>query len=241
MTVLWVEKTWMEIRDELAAGAPVLIPVGCVEEHGPHLPTGTDLFQAYHVCVETAERVSGLVLPPLHHGQCSSTRNFPGSISLSASTLRSMFIEILEGVIRSGAGKIMIVTGHAGSVHMASIKDACRETVEMHPTLKLWFLTDYDIAEKITKGNDEFNQRDGHAGDIETSRMLHINPSIVKEIPVGGPPGFEPFRVIPDPETCFPDGLMADPTLASADKGREVNDAIVEKLVELLMSDQAGS
>ena len=59
MTVLWVEKTWMDIRDELSGGAPVLIPVGCVEEHGPHLPTGTDLFQADHVCVETAKRVTG--------------------------------------------------------------------------------------------------------------------------------------------------------------------------------------
>ena len=226
----------MEIRDELAAGAPVLIPVGCVEEHGPHLPTGTDLFQAYHVCVEAAKRADGIVLPPLYHGQCSSTRNFPGSISLSASTLRSMFLEILDGTVRSGARRIMIVTGHAGSVHMASIKDACRETVEADPTLKLWFLTDYDIAERIIRGDERFNQKDGHAGDIETSRMLAIDPSMVKDVPKGGPPKFDPFLVVADPESGFPDGLMADPTGASALKGREVNERIVDRLVELITS-----
>lgn len=234
MRVLWEENDWMTIRDSLNRGAPVILPCGCVEEHGPHLPVGTDLFQAYHVAVEVAARTDGLVLPPFHYGHSSSTRNFPGSIVISANTLRSMTVEVLQGVIRSGARKILILTGHAGSTHMATMRDAAREVAEKNLDVIIYYLTDYEIAADIVKGDPRFPALDGHAGDIETSRIMAIDPDLVKDPPKGSFPDFPPHRILPDPESYFPSGLMGDPENADPEKGEYLNGRIVDYLVDLL-------
>ncbi|MGA1821740.1 MAG: creatininase family protein [Thermoplasmatota archaeon] len=237
MRVLWEENDWMTIRDSLDRGAPVILPCGCVEEHGPHLPVGTDLFQAYHVALQVAARTDGMVLPPFHYGHSSSTRNFPGSIVISAGTLRSMTKDVLEGVVSSGARKILILTGHAGSTHMAVMRDAAREVVENHEEVIIYYLTDYEIAAELIRKDPRFPPADGHAGDIETSRMMDIYPELVGKPPEGSFPRFPPHRILPDPESYFPTGLMGDPENADPGKGAFLNDRIVEYLVDLLSGD----
>ena len=232
--VLWEELGWEAIRDRLESGSPVILPVGCVEEHGPHLPVGTDLMQAYHVSLEVARRTGGIVLPPFHYGHSSSTRNFPGSIPISTLTLASLTEEVIEGVIRSGASRILVLTGHAGSAHMAVMKDSLRKIAERHPDVRLWFLTDYEIADRLVEDDRRFPDRDGHAGDIETSRMMAVATELVGIPPKKSFPEFPRHRVLPDPESHFPTGIMGDPEDASAEKGKFLNLQIVDYLVSLI-------
>ena len=233
-SVLWEKHSWIEIKKKLEKGAPVLLPMGCLEEHGPHLPVGTDLFQAYNVSINVARRVEGLVLPPFHYGHSSSTRNFPGSLVISADTLRSLTRDVITGVIRSGGKFILINTGHAGSTHMSTIKDTLREIAEENPDVKIFFLTDYEIAEKLAAGDERFPENDGHAGDIETSRMMDINEELVSDPPKPYFPDFPPHRVLSDPEKYFPEGVMGDPTDATREKGRYINEKIEDYLVNLI-------
>jgi creatinine amidohydrolase len=235
--VLWEENRWEEIEEKLQGGAPVILPVGCVEEHGPHLPVGTDLFQAYYVSIKVAERVGGLVLPPFHYGHSSSTRNFPGSVTISAETLRSLTRDVIGNVIRMGARLILVNTGHAGSTHMAAMKDTLRELAEESPEVKILFLTDYEIAGKMASDDDRFPDKDGHAGDVETSRMMEIKPDLVTGTPEASFPDFPRHRVLPNPERYFQSGLMGDPSAANPEKGRYINGGIIEYLVSLLESE----
>jgi creatinine amidohydrolase len=217
---------------------PLLIPVGIVEEHGPHLPLDTDSIQAVATCEEVRERTGWLVAPLLAYGNCSSTRNFPGSFSLRFDTLRALAVDLLLDCHRHGLRTVAFVSGHAGGAHMRALKLAAEEVVERHEEMRVFVLCDYELLggfdAKAAAGVD-LPRWDGHAGAMETSRMLALRPDLVK-------PGLAPahqvrfpdFLVEKHPERHFPSGVMWDPTLASAALGRAANRHIADGLVEVV-------
>lgn len=117
----------------LSPKPPLLVPVGIVEEHGPHLPLDTDTIQAVATCEAVAERTGAIVAPALAYGNCSSTRNFPGSFSLSFDTVRAIAREILLDCRRHEIATVAFVSGHAGGAHMRALKLAAEEVVALHP------------------------------------------------------------------------------------------------------------
>jgi creatinine amidohydrolase len=210
----------------------VVLPIGATEEHGSHLPLGTDSFQGEEVVRRVAERFGALVLPPVRYGECRSTRNFPGTISLRSETVQAVVTDIVSELARNGVRRVLVLSGHAGSGHMAAIKLGAHRAVEANPELRAMVLSDYDIAYDLA--GKEFPADDGHAGQIETSRVLGIRPELVgQDRPVGAtrPPR---FMVLPDPERFIPTGVMGDPRNASSEKGRRIDDYIVEKLCSLI-------
>ena len=224
------ELTSREFEAAVKEDPLVILPVGATEEHGSHLPLGTDSFQAEEVVRRVAERFGALVLPPVRYGECRSTRNFPGTISLRSETVQAIITDIVSELARNGVRKVLVLSGHAGSGHMAAIKLGAHRAVEANPELRAMVLSDYDIAYDLA--GKEFPANDGHAGQIETSRVLGIMPDLVgPDRPVGAtrPPR---FMVLPDPERFIPTGVMGDPTGASAEKGRRIDDYVVEKLCD---------
>jgi creatinine amidohydrolase len=212
----------------------VLLPLGAVEEHGAHLPLCTDSVQPEYIVEKVAAKLPGTVIiaPPLRYANCATTRNFPGTISLSFDALRAIMADILSELCRNGIRRIVVVSGHAGGAHMAALRLAGDKTVSDVPDLKLMILSDYDIAYEL-KGK-EFDERDGHAGTIETSRVMAIKPKLVKMRGVrnyGRPPK---YMVNLHPEQYFPSGVMGDPTKASPAQGRRINEYIIKGLVELI-------
>src|SRR3989338_1886315 len=107
------ELTKDEFAAAMRAGRWLLLPFGAVEQHGPHLPLGTDLFYAEHICAAVAERIHGLVAPPLPYGVCRTMRNFPGTISLTPATLGAVVREVVAEYIRHGGRRFALITGHA--------------------------------------------------------------------------------------------------------------------------------
>lgn len=216
---------------------PILVPVGIVEEHGPHLPLDTDTIQAVATCEEVAERLGCLVAPAIAYGNCSSTRNFPGSFSLSFDTVRSIAREILLDCDRHGLRVVAFVSGHAGGAHMRALKLAAEEVVEERPHMRVYVLSDYELLDgfdaKAAAGVD-IPRWDGHAGGMETSRMLALRPDLVRSGAAAHRVHFPEFLVEPHPERHFPTGVMGDPTLASAALGRAANRWIADRLVEVL-------
>jgi creatinine amidohydrolase len=212
----------------------VLLPLGAVEEHGAHLPLCTDSVQPEYIVEKVAARLSGTVLiaPPFRYANCSTTRNFPGTISLSFDALRAVMVDILSELCRNGIRRIVVVTGHAGGAHMAALRIAGESVVQRTTDLKLMVLSDYDIAYEL-KGK-EFDARDGHAGTIETSRVMAIKPKLVKKRGVRNYNRSPRFMVVPDPEKYFPSGVMGDPTKASPAQGRRINEYIIKGLTELI-------
>jgi len=230
------ELTMPEAEEAAKKGKVVIIPCGSVEEHGKHLPLCTDSLQAEYVAAEAAQRTGCLVAPPLKYGLCSSTRNFPGTVTITFDSLRSIMTDILEDFIRNGFRKLLVITGHAGGSHMTALKIAAKTVVMRHQNdavkPRIMVCSDYDFAYDL-KGK-EFDERDSHAGTIETSRVMAIRGDLVKGKGETSYPNLPRFEVVADPERYFPTGVMGDPTVASAEKGQKINEYVIEQIVKLV-------
>jgi len=236
---LWFDELSMkEVESKAKTRTVVIIPVGSIEEHGDHLPLCTDSLQPEYVALEVAKKTRCLVAPPLRYGVCNSARGFPGTISVTFNSLYIMTRDILEEFIRNHFTRILVLSGHAGQSHMAALRLAAQEVVWNHEKVspekrpRIMVCSDYDFAYEL-KGK-YFSEKDGHAGTIETSRIMAIRSELIKARGTKGFPKFPRFEIVADPERYFPSGIIGDPTAASAEKGRMINKYVVKEVVKLV-------
>lgn len=233
-----MELMWMTMEDariKQAAGTAVIVPFGTVEQHGPHLPLSTDTLQAAAVAEKAAKMAGAVVAPPVHYGQCSSTRNHPGTITISANTLRFIAMDIMTSLSKHGFKKIILFSGHAGRIHMSALREAAETFIQADSSIKLAVVCDLDLVMEVS-GDLLETPRDGHAGEIETSRMMYLHPDAV-----GVPPGEEypelpPGHIVPDPENYWPGGVWGNPQAATAEKGRIIVERSAEALAKIVQS-----
>lgn len=127
---IWAELTRTEIAQARDAGALVVIPTGATEQHGDHLPTGTDNFLAQSVAELAAARTSGLrvlVTPPVSVGFSPHHLSWPGTLSLRLDTYLSMVRDVAMSVINAGFQRAVLVNGHGGN--SAPLRALCGELV----------------------------------------------------------------------------------------------------------------
>jgi creatinine amidohydrolase len=226
-------------KDEFAVaiqeGRWVLLPFGTMEAHGPHLPLSTDLLQAEHICAAVATRVNGLVAPPLPHGVCRTFRNFPGTISLTPTTLEAVVREILAELVRHGARKFALITGHAEPAQMEAMREAALPLVNADPALTVLTIGPYDFLDPVRREAGLVGA-DGHAGSIETSGMLVVAEELVRmdRIPKVTRPRLSRFRVMANPETEFPTGVRGDTSKVSRELGERTVQHLVTEIANLL-------
>ncbi len=220
-------------------GAPVVLPMGSTETHGPALPMGDHLL-AEAVAIRIAERHGGaLVAPVVPFGGADFFRGVPGAVALSHATLAALLREVLENLAAGGFPRALIVNGHGGSI--PAIEEAQRAAPVPVPALHIWRAAAGWQAE--LGGPAEAL---GHGGDPIASVALHLLPGLcrperlaARRAPPGralGVPlaGFGALRLggvefhLPTPiESLAPGGVQAaDPRGASAERGA----AIVERL-----------
>ena len=229
-----MEMTSPEFGEAAKAGRLFILPYGAMEEHGPHLPLATDTYQPQSVARELAVRMDGVILPTVHYGLCQSTANFPGTITISFDTLRALTREIFQELVRHSVRDVVLISGHAGRTHMAALKLAADEVVKENDdgVFRPMVLTDYDLAYGLL-GN-EFPADDGHSGEIETSRIMLLRPELVKGTAEDELPDFPKFLVVKHPEKLFPSGVWGYPTRATAEKGKRLNEYIVDELEKVV-------
>jgi creatinine amidohydrolase len=207
----------------------LILPVGALEAHGPHLPLGSDQFQAEATAEALADRLDALVAPPLPYGSCPGTRSFPGTVSLSLATLSGLTREVLLEYGRMGLRRVLVLSGHAASTHMAALREGAEDAVRAIPELRVVVLSDYDFVYEL-RGR-EAPGTDGHGGLLETSRLLALAPSSV------GPerPKVEyrhsRFKVGEPSRDEWPESVMGDTAAASAELGKRIQDHVLGRLV----------
>lgn len=237
--IIWLDElSTSEAKEAAYKETVVIFPVGSVEEHGKHLPLCTDSLQAEYIAIEVARKTGCLVAPPLRQGICNAGHNFPGTISIQFNTLFAVAWDVLSELVRNGFSRLIVLTGHAGSTHVAALKLAAQEVVKLQlkdskRKARIMVLSDYDFAYEL-KDKLGFSQNDGHAGGIETSRVMAIRPDLVKTKGEASFPNIPRFEIVPNPERYFPSGVIGDPTQATPKKGRELNEYVVEQLVKLV-------
>ncbi len=210
----------------------VFLPIGATEEHGRHLPLGSDTFQAVDMCNALAQRVNGLVLPPLAYGVSTSLRDFPGTISISHQALNTIVREILSELVRNEIRKIVVVSGHGAQVHMSAIKSACEEISDASD-VRIIALCDYDVAYRL-RGKQGIPASDGHGGMIETSRMLAVRPLLVSDDRPSGQDTTPDFFIVRHRKRYMTEGIIGDSAKATAALGQQINLYIVEELVKAI-------
>jgi creatinine amidohydrolase len=231
--VILEEMTMPQVEAGLATCTTVYIPFGSLEEHGGHLPLSTDTIQAYEVGKRAAERMPLFVAPPIPYGNCRSTNQHPGTISISTTTLRGLLKDLVRSFYGQGFRNVIVLTGHAGGAHRMALQDAGEELLLELPELRIAVVTEYELAKEQGRGLVE-TPNDAHAGEIETSRIMHSHPQLVQGSSPAEYPSFPTGILVRDKRRYWPGGVWGDPSKASADKGAKLEDLVVAKVVELV-------
>lgn len=202
---------------ERAASTIVAVPVGSTEQHGPHLPIGTDTMVATELCVRLASaRPDVVVAPALPYGSAGEHAAFAGSLSIGQAALERVIVELVRSA--DAFAGVVLVSGHGGNAAaLASASDLLRSE-----------------GRRVLTWSPSVPGGDAHAGRTETSLVLALRGELV-----GDP---EPGNVAPLRElmpalrsggvaAVAPNGVLGDPTGASADEGRALLDSLVADLV----------
>jgi creatinine amidohydrolase len=226
------EMTMTEFEKGLEKTRTVIIPIGTVEEHGPHLPLATDTIQAMELAKQVSQRMNVFIAPPLHYGFCRSTRCHPGTIGISAGALRMMIRDIVKSLHLHGFRSFMMLSGHAGELHIAALNEVGEELLEEIPGISIAVLSEMDLFHD--KRVLVETEGDMHAGEIETSMMLYIRPELVKGRASKEYPRFPKPILVRDKRKYWPGGVWGDPSKASRNKGEKMIHLAVDKVIDLI-------
>jgi creatinine amidohydrolase len=222
-----------EVGAAATAGAVAVLPVGATEQHGPHLATGTDTLLADHVAVAAADLTGDLVLPALPYG-CSlgHTDRWPGTLSLHPSTMIAVVAEVGRWAHASGFRKLVLVNGHAtnGPPCESAILQLRHELPDLRPRFVSIFQLTPEIAARYCEDAPDF-----HANEAETSLLLHLAESNVRRERIVDEPDRTVGRVLSYAMPAVTrSGVVGAPSTASAERGAELFEQLVEALAELL-------
>lgn len=234
MTFLrWAERTRTELT-EVLPNATVILPIGATEQHGPHLPTGTDFLTVEAVAVaacETAGRSVNVVLTPtIPFGSSDHHLRFGGTLSLKTETATQVLADVLHSIAEDGGRRVVLVNGHGGN------RGPCSSAAEL-ASVRYGLHTGYvDYWASIPPRPDILHP--GHAGAFETSMMQHLHPELVRGVPPGGEPRTYPDvpGMIVHSERVWQsiDGYTDQPSRAGAQYGAAWFQAGVEALANMI-------
>jgi len=240
--------------------ALVILPVGVVEEHGAHLPLGLDSFAAEIYAAAAAPHLEQagfevVVAPTISYGVARAAIDFPGTLSLEPETLRSMVVEIGQSLLRHGLTQLVILNGHRDLHHMRALADARAILIENKnaQVLCVGFASDAEMTAACYRdGVKQYyksprSDREGHAGEAETSVALHSFPELVRiEVLNRLEPNFdydvEAFRNETKDYGSISDGrgYFGSPQAATAETGRQLVAARGRNIAQVILKAWGG-
>lgn len=243
-TIKMEDMNWPDIQNAIDEGfTTVVVGVGSIEQHGPHLPTKTDTMIgdmfALRFALEWGKALQARTIPV---GCSEHHLAFPGTISIKASSLKAIIADYTESLAKHGFKTIIYLPSHGGN--FAAVKEAIQEQQAKFPELKIVGYTDlmglmgclFEVSAEFGITQDEAG---AHAGENETSLILAFADQLVREDRFGpgylGPLGEkEVKKIIQDGMPALSEiGVLGDPTKASAEKGA----VYLEKTVEFLIKE----
>ncbi|MGD2271970.1 MAG: creatininase family protein [Desulfobacterales bacterium] len=240
---LWGEITWPEAKVRLQKTDIALLPVGSIEQHGPHLPLDTDAFDADYLAKRVAAVCSSpkpLVLPLISYGVSYHHEDFAGTISIDNDTLSRLVYDVGMSVARNGIKKMVIINGHGGnSPALNYAAQMINRDAHIFVCVDTGETSDVDINKIVETPNDV------HSGETETSTSLAVRPHLVrmdkarKSVPAFSSrylnfTGKRSIAWYASTRKISASGIMGDPTKASAEKGEKIWEIMIAHLVALV-------
>lgn len=223
--ILWEEMRRTEFEELVKANAIVIIPVGSTEQHGNHLPVNTDMNCCYSIAKRVAQHIDEfpvLVVPPIWAGYSPHHMAYPGTITLKYHTFVEVLTQVASSVHAHGFKKILFLNGHGGN---AAIVESLTKKLTHEDGIPVAAYTYFKIPSVIEELNTICQTdkksigtvRGFHAGEMETSNQLYLQPELVDIDSIAHAPG-----------------TLGDPTSGSREKGERIVNAAVNVLVKII-------
>lgn len=241
--------SWQEIAQlENKENIVIIQPIGAIEQHGYHLPIAVDSAISLGVLGAALEKLDdkypAYALPCLYYGKSNEHWDFPGTITLSASTMLSVIKEMANSIYQAGFRKLVLMNSHGGQPQIMEI--AARDIHQENPDFNVFPLFTWrvpNIAKKLM--NSQESEYGIHAGDAETSLILALLPEQVKmELAVKEYPENLPQDSLISMEGKIPfawltsevstSGVIGDATIASKEKGELILESLANGWIEVI-------
>jgi creatinine amidohydrolase/Fe(II)-dependent formamide hydrolase-like protein len=237
------EMTWQTAKSRFRETDVVLLPVGALEQHGPHLPLDIDGWDANYLCHEVALRCAEpkpIVLPLIPYGVSYHHDDFPGTLSVGPDTLAQFVYEIGMAVARHGVKKLVIINGHGGNAPALQLA-----AQKVNRDARIFTCVDTGETSDVDINAIAETRNDVHAGEIETSTALATRPHLVDESRLEtSVPEFS-SRYLDFSSTASVEwyehtarisnsGVLGDPTKASREKGERMWELMISHLVRFV-------
>jgi creatinine amidohydrolase len=239
MSLYWEEHSWTDLQNRKPQ--VVLLPIGSVEAHGPHLPLATDTIISGEIARRSAlelqqKGIHTLILPPLQYVVTDFSKDFPGTITIRKESFQNILKDIAHALRDAVIPMLCIVNSHLEPAHIASIHEAITSVEGIQvlfpdKTKKPW-------ASLLTP---EFKQGACHAGSYETSLVLAVREELVRDERNNLPPnpvnlatlmkqGVNSFRDAGAPQAYF-----GDPAAGSGAEGEHIYEILTRMIVESVL------
>jgi len=202
-----VDMTWTDIEAAAKKGAIVLLPIGIIEEHGPHMGLAVDTYAAYLVSVLAKHELESrgiitLIAPPQYWGVSLATAVFPGTFSVRQETMKAVIYDILASLKRWKLNTVFTINWHIEVNHCLAILDAVKDARRDMSIDAFYLASEFDMRRLRLTGDEEYilkypqpsmtgvNEKyiDAHAGSMETAVMMkyfpkHVKAKLAKKLP----------------------------------------------------------
>jgi creatinine amidohydrolase len=251
------------VREYLGRKQSIIIPIGVVEQHGYHLPLKTDALIATHLARRAGERTGILVAPTIH--QSFSGGGLPGTINISPAVMSLVISDTLISLTSQGFQNFYLFLCHGGSENARALEDAVKMLLRNNLAFEKVMVALIPVWKTSSKGfgwSKALAERDWHAGWLETSLVMALEPELVRmedleldtepllSQQIEHPDNYQQSEKIIDDPLVIPRmsqrpeikiGVMGHPETASAELGQKVADDILKNLCEKIQKLETGA
>ncbi|TLP79882.1 creatininase family protein [Nesterenkonia sphaerica] len=246
MSVDYHRMTTVDAQDFCASDGIVIVPIGATEQHGPHLPLGTDFTMAETVAQRAAQDVENVVVTPaIWTGYSPHHMEYTGTVSLRSETLMAMIRDVAESLWHHGFRRILFLNGHGGNMNLLG---AAAQTLRFELDVRITVASYWSFAsDAIANWRKSPLGGINHACEMETSLMLtshgdQVKPEQATNTPITFANPYLSNDLLGSGAVATPwdfaevtaDGTLGHPELATAERGRELLEAVVRGLVGFL-------
>jgi creatinine amidohydrolase len=234
---------WEEYRDEVSRRI-IILPVGSLEQHGPHLPLNVDVVIPTSLAKMVDEQLDAMVLPTIAYGYKSHPTSgggqlFPGTTSLNGMTLINLTLDILKETYRHGGMRFLLLNGHYEN--LAFVTEAVELFIEEKSDARVvvlcwWDQVSDELVDELFAGAGFPGWDTEHAAITETSLMQYFAPELVREDRIIDDQSERnvTYSIFPPPEDIVPkSGVLYKATYASREKGEKLAKHVVDNIVQI--------
>ncbi|MER6445433.1 creatininase family protein [Streptomyces venezuelae] len=240
------DMTWPDLNP--GPDTHVIIPVGALEPHGPHLPLGSDTMISDHFTHRLAAAIDGHVAPTLGYGVATPGQRlggtFPGVISITGATFTALVTDILTALARHGYRRLILLNSAIDNI--AFLCEAARHLTEHLPGARVmivnwWDVVGEDFRNALAEETGTARADDHHAGMVESSLVMHISPHTVRpdRLPADGgteQPRRISYHLYPQPaDTTTSTGIVYTAAHADPELGKRVADQVAQQLANAVL------